>query len=38
MYLHEGDSPPAECPVCGALASEFSPLEEDEDKEEDGPE
>ena len=24
-YIHEGSEPPAECPVCGAPASEFAP-------------
>ena len=27
-YVHAGDAPPAECPVCGALASEFEAVVE----------
>jgi nitrite reductase (NADH) large subunit len=27
-YVHAGDTPPAECPVCGALAESFEPCEE----------
>ncbi len=30
LYVHEGDEPPVECPVCSAPASEFYPLEEGE--------
>ncbi len=30
MHVHEGDEPPASCPVCGALASEFFRLEEED--------
>lgn len=26
-YIHEGDRPPAKCPVCGAPAEKFKPLE-----------
>jgi rubrerythrin len=22
-YIHEGDDPPGECPICGATRSEF---------------
>ncbi|AKJ63469.1 FAD-dependent oxidoreductase [Kiritimatiella glycovorans] len=28
-YVHEGDEPPEECPVCGAPAEQFEPLEEE---------
>lgn len=27
-YLHEGPEPPAECPVCGAPAADFTPYEQ----------
>lgn len=27
-YIHEGPEPPVECPVCGAPASDFSPVRE----------
>ena len=27
-YVHEGDTPPAVCPLCGADSSKFEPLEE----------
>ena len=27
LHLHEGEEPPAHCPVCGAPASEFLPEE-----------
>jgi rubrerythrin len=30
LHVHEGDEPPERCPVCGAPASEFTPLDEDE--------
>jgi rubredoxin len=29
-YIHEGDAPPDECPVCGAERSAFVPLAEEE--------
>jgi rubrerythrin len=29
MHVHEGATPPDRCPVCGALASEFSRVEEE---------
>ena len=25
-YIHEGERPPEECPMCGAPASEFKPV------------
>jgi len=28
-YVCEGDAPPEECPVCGAPADKFVPLEEE---------
>lgn len=28
-YVHEGDNPPAECPICHAPASAFKAMEED---------
>jgi rubrerythrin len=30
-YVHEGDAPPAECPVCHAPASKFVEIKEDSD-------
>jgi rubredoxin len=30
-YVHEGEKPPAKCPVCGAAASAFKLLDEDEE-------
>lgn len=27
-YIHHGDAPPDECPICGAPASDFEPFEE----------
>ena len=27
-YIHEGEEPPASCPVCGAEAEEFEELSE----------
>jgi rubrerythrin len=33
MYVHEGEKPPDECPVCGASPDEFTPYEEDEERE-----
>ena len=38
LHQHEGDAPPAECPICGAPASEFTPLDEDGDGDGDGDE
>ena len=29
-YVHEGDEPPENCPVCDALASEFEPIADEE--------
>ena len=29
LYVHEGEKPPDECPVCGAAAEEFTPYQED---------
>ncbi len=31
MHIHQGEMPPESCPVCGALANEFTPFEDDED-------
>jgi rubredoxin/uncharacterized membrane protein len=31
-YIHEGDTPPEECPVCGAEASKFEEIVEEEEK------
>jgi len=28
-YIHEGDEPPDECPVCGAPKSAFEKIEEE---------
>jgi rubrerythrin len=28
LHLHEGEEPPENCPVCGAPASEFLPVED----------
>ena len=28
-YVHQGDAPPDECPVCGAPASDFEPYREE---------
>ncbi len=30
-YLHTGDDPPEECPVCGAPATDFTPVTETDD-------
>ncbi len=27
-YIHEGDCPPEECPLCGVDATNFDPIEE----------
>ena len=27
-YIHDGDTPPAQCPKCGALGEKFTALEE----------
>ncbi len=35
LHVHEGDEPPENCPVCGAPASEFTPLDENGDENED---
>ncbi len=31
-YIHEGDAPPAKCPICGAPASKFVEVEQEVDK------
>jgi NADP-reducing hydrogenase subunit HndD len=31
MYVHEGESAPDECPVCGAGPDEFTEYEDDEE-------
>jgi rubrerythrin len=30
-YVHDGDQPPANCPLCGAPKSRFVPYREDGD-------
>lgn len=30
MYVHEGEKPPQECPVCGAEAGDFCESDEDD--------
>lgn len=29
-YVYEGDEPPLVCPVCGATADQFRPIESDD--------
>jgi rubrerythrin len=29
LHVHEGESPPQECPVCGAWRDEFTPCDDE---------
>jgi len=33
-YIHEGDEPPEQCPICKAPKEKFIPLDSDDDKNE----